>query len=140
MEQKVFLSCHHTFVASNPNQLSFKKGDKLILENNIVDNNWWVAINPTTNQRGYIPSNYVAIIQDSDTPNQEKPITRNKAPSIMSKSNELPKPPIRPTSLNLTKKIPPKESTKSKSVLLKDMPPIKKPLKKIPEAVKKFKN
>ena len=42
--------------------LSFRKGDKLLILNN-SDGDWWQAQLVGSNKQGYIPSNYVAKVE-----------------------------------------------------------------------------
>ncbi|KJE90963.1 protein tyrosine kinase src [Capsaspora owczarzaki ATCC 30864] len=50
------------YEARTPQDLSFKKGDKLKIVNN-NDGDWWQAQSLATGRLGYIPSNYVAPIE-----------------------------------------------------------------------------
>ena len=78
MEKKiVMLNCLQDFEATNPNQLSFKKEEKLILENSMNDN-WWVAKNPITKKRGYVPSNHVIKLVDESFTQQEEKLVTNQ--------------------------------------------------------------
>ena len=61
----------YNFDAINQDDLSFRKGDLMELEKTPSDtDDWWVATHLTTREKGYIPSNYVAI-DDSDPRNQD---------------------------------------------------------------------
>ncbi|RWS03068.1 tyrosine-protein kinase Src64B-like protein [Dinothrombium tinctorium] len=48
----------YTYNAKDDGDLSFRKGDRLILIDN-SDPDWWLAKHLITNQKGYIPRNYV---------------------------------------------------------------------------------
>ncbi|XP_066266554.1 tyrosine-protein kinase Yes-like isoform X1 [Branchiostoma lanceolatum] len=49
----------YDYEARTEDDLSFKKGDLLQIVNN-NDGDWWMAQSMTTNQQGYVPSNYIA--------------------------------------------------------------------------------
>ena len=49
----------YDYDARTQEDLSFRKGERLELINR-PDGEWWEARSLTTNQRGFIPSNYVA--------------------------------------------------------------------------------
>ncbi|XP_037607593.1 tyrosine-protein kinase Blk [Sebastes umbrosus] len=55
---EVLFVAQHDFKATNDNDLTFKKGEKLkVLQEN---GEWWVAKSLVTGQEGFIPCNYVA--------------------------------------------------------------------------------
>ncbi|XP_074642811.1 tyrosine-protein kinase STK-like [Tubulanus polymorphus] len=43
----------------NSDELSFRKGDRMILTQDSENQDWWLATHTETNEEGYIPSNYV---------------------------------------------------------------------------------
>ena len=49
----------YDYEARTAEDLSFRKGDKLLILNN-QDGDWWQARGLTSGKEGYIPSNYVA--------------------------------------------------------------------------------
>uniref|UniRef100_A0A0L8FXA4 Non-specific protein-tyrosine kinase n=1 Tax=Octopus bimaculoides TaxID=37653 RepID=A0A0L8FXA4_OCTBM len=49
----------YDFDAITEEDLSFKKGDRMKVEDNLQSNDWWVAYHLGTKVSGYIPSNYV---------------------------------------------------------------------------------
>lgn len=55
---KIFVALYD-YEARTEEDLSFKKGEKLIVVND-TQGEWWYAKSMTTKQKGYIPSNYVA--------------------------------------------------------------------------------
>lgn len=55
---KIFVALYD-YEARTEEDLSFKKGEKLIVVND-TQGEWWYARSMTTKQKGYIPSNYVA--------------------------------------------------------------------------------
>lgn len=56
----------YDFDAINDDDLSFKKGDKLEVDEASTNCDWWMARHLTSGQQGYIPSNYVT--KDDDSP------------------------------------------------------------------------
>lgn len=50
----------YTYVAQNADDLSFQKGDVMLVESSLSEA-WWLARHLKTGQQGYIPSNYVAV-------------------------------------------------------------------------------
>ena len=48
----------YNYSAKDDGDLSFRKGDRLIILDN-GDPDWWLAKHKATNQKGYIPRNYV---------------------------------------------------------------------------------
>nr|CDS25770.1 tyrosine protein kinase Fyn [Hymenolepis microstoma] len=50
----------YTYVAQNTDDLSFQKGDVMLVESGLSEA-WWLARHLKTGQHGYIPSNYVAV-------------------------------------------------------------------------------
>ncbi|VDL19066.1 unnamed protein product [Hymenolepis diminuta] len=50
----------YTYVAQNADDLSFQKGDVMLVESGLSEA-WWLARHLKTGQQGYIPSNYVAV-------------------------------------------------------------------------------
>ncbi|XP_060082185.1 tyrosine-protein kinase SRK2-like isoform X1 [Ylistrum balloti] len=56
----------YDFDAINDDDLSFKKGDRLEVEESSQNCDWWMARHMATGQTGYIPSNYVC--KDDNTP------------------------------------------------------------------------
>lgn len=60
----------YDFDAINEDDLSFKKGDRLEVDEETGQNSdWWVARHLVTNDKGYIPSNYVT--KDDDSPQSQ---------------------------------------------------------------------
>ncbi|XP_025077831.1 tyrosine-protein kinase Yes-like [Pomacea canaliculata] len=57
-EAKTVLAMYD-FDGINNDDLSFKKGDRLKLESNNQEGDWWIAVNQRTGKKGYIPCNYV---------------------------------------------------------------------------------
>ncbi|GAB1606277.1 tyrosine-protein kinase SRK2-like [Argonauta hians] len=55
----------YDFDAITDEDLTFKKGDRMIIEDKDQSNDWWVARHIVSNVKGYIPSNYV--IKDVDS-------------------------------------------------------------------------
>lgn len=49
----------YTYNAKDDGDLSFRKGERLLILDD-ADPDWWLAKHMTTNQKGYIPMNYVA--------------------------------------------------------------------------------
>lgn len=49
----------YNYNAKDEGDLSFKKGDRLLLLSDKDDPDWWLARNLATNEKGYIPRNYV---------------------------------------------------------------------------------
>ena len=49
----------HSFVAEKAYDLSFKKGDELIIVNKSMIPNWWEAQHAVSLKKGFIPSSYV---------------------------------------------------------------------------------
>ena len=60
-EKDVFVALYD-YAARTADDLSFRKGDRLIIINN-SDGDWWQAQLVGSNLVGYIPSNYVARVQ-----------------------------------------------------------------------------
>lgn len=58
-ERKIFIALYDYDARTNED-LSFKKGEKLEIVNDIDGGDWWQARSLATNSVGYIPSNYVA--------------------------------------------------------------------------------
>ena len=58
-ERKIFIALYD-YDARTAEDLSFKKGEKLEVVNDIDCGDWWQARSLATNGVGYIPSNYVA--------------------------------------------------------------------------------
>ncbi|KAL5015656.1 hypothetical protein ScPMuIL_005245 [Solemya velum] len=56
----------YDFEAINEDDLSFKKGDRMHVEESSKNCDWWVAIHIRTSKQGYIPSNYVT--RDDNSP------------------------------------------------------------------------
>ncbi|XP_076335508.1 tyrosine-protein kinase Src64B isoform X2 [Tachypleus tridentatus] len=56
----------YTYNASDEGDLSFKKGDRLVILDE-SDNDWWHAKHFTSQQMGYIPRNYVAAEKSMET-------------------------------------------------------------------------
>lgn len=54
---KIVIALYNYF-ASDEGDLSFRKGDRLQIVDD-TDPDWWLAKHLTTNQKGYIPMNYV---------------------------------------------------------------------------------
>ena len=50
----------YTYVAQNTDDLSFQKGDVMLVESGLSEA-WWLARHLKTGQQGYIPSNYVTV-------------------------------------------------------------------------------
>ena len=50
----------YTYVAQNADDLSFQKGDVMLVESGLSEA-WWLARHLRTGQQGYIPSNYVTV-------------------------------------------------------------------------------
>lgn len=48
----------YTYVAKDDGDLSFRKGDRLIILDD-SDPDWWLAKHMSNNLKGYIPRNYV---------------------------------------------------------------------------------
>lgn len=60
----------YDFDAINEDDLSFRKGDKMEVDDETSQNSdWWVARHLTTGQKGYIPSNYVS--KDDNSPQSQ---------------------------------------------------------------------
>lgn len=59
--QKVFVALYD-YDARTDEDLSFKKGEHLIILND-TQGDWWFARSKATKQEGYIPSNYVAKLE-----------------------------------------------------------------------------
>lgn len=57
-EVKVFVA-RYTYHARTEEDLSFEKGERLIVLGD-MDTDWWTARSTRTGQEGYIPRNYVA--------------------------------------------------------------------------------
>ncbi|XP_076440882.1 tyrosine-protein kinase yes-like [Babylonia areolata] len=55
----------YDFQAVNIDDLSFQKGDGLIVIESTMQLDWWMATHSKTGEKGYIPSNYVCIDDDS---------------------------------------------------------------------------
>lgn len=58
-DRKIFIALYD-YDARTAEDLSFKKGEKLEVVNDVDCGDWWQARSLTTNGVGYIPSNYVA--------------------------------------------------------------------------------
>ncbi|XP_048582893.1 tyrosine-protein kinase SRK2-like [Nematostella vectensis] len=58
-ERKLFVALYD-YEARTDEDLSFKKGEKLEVVNDLDGGDWWQARSLVSNQVGYIPSNYVA--------------------------------------------------------------------------------
>ncbi|KAI8774249.1 tyrosine-protein kinase SRK2 [Biomphalaria glabrata] len=56
----------YNFEAINEDDLSFKKGDLMEVEDLSESNDWWLATHTKSGKKGYIPSNYV--IKDDTSP------------------------------------------------------------------------
>ncbi|KAJ8306334.1 hypothetical protein KUTeg_016879 [Tegillarca granosa] len=56
----------YDFDAINDDDLSFKKGDRMEVEESSQSCDWWMARHLTSGMQGYIPSNYVS--KDDDSP------------------------------------------------------------------------
>ncbi|XP_067677182.1 proto-oncogene tyrosine-protein kinase Src-like [Haliotis asinina] len=56
----------YDFEGINEDDLSFKKGDRLEIDESSQNSDWWIATSVKTGQQGYIPSNYVC--KDDDSP------------------------------------------------------------------------
>ncbi|XP_041359598.1 tyrosine-protein kinase SRK2-like [Gigantopelta aegis] len=56
----------YDFEAINDDDLSFKKGDLLEIDESSQIGDWWVATNLRTGMKGYVPSNYVC--KDDNSP------------------------------------------------------------------------
>jgi hypothetical protein len=79
----------YDFKAQKDLQLSFSKGEKLLLVQRI-DNNWIAAKSLSTNAEGYIPSNYIKVstvekstINNTEQPAAQSPIINKAAPPAM---------------------------------------------------------
>ncbi|XP_074642809.1 tyrosine-protein kinase yes-like isoform X2 [Tubulanus polymorphus] len=57
---KVSVRALFDYIARDVDDLSFHKGDKMVLLEDPETNEWWFAQHLTTGQRGYIPHNYVS--------------------------------------------------------------------------------
>ncbi|PVD35763.1 hypothetical protein C0Q70_02726 [Pomacea canaliculata] len=55
----------YDFDGINEDDLSFKKGDRLEVDESTQNLDWWVATHLRTGQKGYIPSNYVCTDDNS---------------------------------------------------------------------------
>lgn len=55
----------YDFHAVNQDDISFKKGDRLRVDDNTKTADWWLATHLETNKKGYIPSNYVCVDDNS---------------------------------------------------------------------------
>lgn len=55
----------YDFQAVSKDDISFKKGDRLKVDETTKTADWWLATHLTTNRKGYIPSNYVCIDDNS---------------------------------------------------------------------------
>lgn len=49
----------YDFDGINEDDLTFRKGDRLVVEDRQQTGDWWLAYHEKTGQRGYIPSNYI---------------------------------------------------------------------------------
>lgn len=58
-ESPVILRALYTYDAQNPDDLSFRKDDKMYLIGDSENCDWWLARHIVTKEAGYIPSNYV---------------------------------------------------------------------------------
>ncbi|VDM18198.1 unnamed protein product [Hydatigera taeniaeformis] len=56
----------YTYVAQNADDLSFQKGDVMLVESGLSEA-WWLARHLRTGQQGYIPSNYVTVENGQST-------------------------------------------------------------------------
>ncbi|XP_046562726.1 tyrosine-protein kinase SRK2-like [Haliotis rubra] len=56
----------YDFDGINEDDLSFKKGDRLEIDETSQNSDWWIATSVKTGHQGYIPSNYVC--KDDDSP------------------------------------------------------------------------
>ncbi|KAL3867800.1 hypothetical protein ACJMK2_040819 [Sinanodonta woodiana] len=66
-KERLYYRALYDFDAINDDDLSFKKGDKLEVDEEASQNcDWWVATHTVTKRTGYIPSNYVA--KDDNSP------------------------------------------------------------------------
>ena len=74
----------YDYDARTDDDLSFRKGDKLVVVNN-SDGDWWEAeLEHNRGRRGYIPSNYVAAIQSIEAEDWfHGRIKRNEAEKIL---------------------------------------------------------
>lgn len=61
VNNKVFVALYD-YDARTDEDLSFKKGEHLIILND-TQGDWWFAQSKTSKQKGYIPSNYVAKLE-----------------------------------------------------------------------------
>ncbi|XP_050400024.1 tyrosine-protein kinase SRK2 [Patella vulgata] len=59
----------YDFEGMNEDDLPFKKGDRLEIDETSQTGDWWVATHLRTKQKGYIPSNYVC--QDDNSPQSQ---------------------------------------------------------------------
>ncbi|XP_071119664.1 tyrosine-protein kinase yes-like [Haliotis cracherodii] len=67
LQQVIKFLAMYDFDAVNDDDLSFKKGDRLEVDEGSQENSdWWVATNALTRQKGYIPRNYVC--KDDESP------------------------------------------------------------------------
>ncbi|KAK7099626.1 tyrosine-protein kinase Lyn-like isoform X2 [Littorina saxatilis] len=55
----------YDFPAVNADDLPFKKGDRLKVDESTKDLDWWMATHLTTLQKGYVPHNYVCTDDNS---------------------------------------------------------------------------
>ncbi|XP_076462223.1 tyrosine-protein kinase Yes-like [Babylonia areolata] len=55
----------YDFDGISDDDLSFKKGDRMEVDEESQNCDWWVALHVKTKQRGYIPSNYVCMDDNS---------------------------------------------------------------------------
>ncbi|XP_061180887.1 tyrosine-protein kinase SRK2-like [Saccostrea echinata] len=65
-ENSLIVRALYDFDAINEDDLSFKKGDRMEVEESSQNCDWWMARHMATGQTGYIPSNYIS--KDDDTP------------------------------------------------------------------------
>ena len=70
-KDKIRVKALYNFEAINSDDLSFKKGDLMEIEDSVAqEDDWWVAVHLTTHEKGYIPSNYV-VVDDTAAENQD---------------------------------------------------------------------
>jgi len=86
-EAQLFIALYD-YQARTEDDLSFKKGDRLLIINN-TDGDWWQAQLVTTGAKGYIPSNYVAQLQSIEAEDwYHGMIKRNEAEKILLSGGE----------------------------------------------------
>lgn len=66
---KIIVRALYDFDARQPDDLGFKKGDRLEIVNDSDNGDWWLARLISTDVTGYIPSNYV--VEDDNRPESQ---------------------------------------------------------------------